>query len=506
METTDRNVVIVIGDFDLDKSPFTQRNLELHRATLNTAPELFNFTKAIIVADFPGRFGLIKQCYEELFPLAQDHGLGLAVVVHSFDDFNQVAAIRKWGANGTTSKLFEIDKLWEAAEFAARLRIGPSASNVLIQPSNIKLDDDEGLLFRRAFSDCERIYLEPISGGKASMSVYRVHAWMKQSDVGPLPLPFFAKIGTPADVESEKDKYQRYAELYISFNLRPNIDRHRCVQTRARAALIGNFVDDAVPLREALRTGHGIGALFSLFETTLKGFRLQPFASGSKPVAGYLESFVKDRIKVQDFLTKPDVVRRAKQYGLMANPQDLHDQICIAARNLCCIIGPNHGDLHTGNVMVRGGDSILIDFASTTDGPLTADLATLEASLMFGTESWETAKRFAEWSAFIDEIYGMAVTTLHPPALFEIKPGHFSWLRRSLRELRHVLLACEGSGDEAKVVLAAYLMRYARLDIETLKNEEAKTLAFDRHCYALAVAERIVKGFSTGAIAGGKKA
>ena len=115
---------------------------------------------------------------------------------------------------------------------------------------------------------------------------------------------------------------------------------------------------------------------------------------------------------------------------------------------------------------------------------------------MFGTESWETEKLFPEWRVLIDEIYGAQVTTLHPPALFETKPGRFSWLRRSLRELRHVLLACEGSGEEAEIMLATYLMRYARLDIETLKHAEAKTLAADRHCYALVVAERIVKGFA----------
>jgi hypothetical protein len=47
-------------------------------------------------------------------------------------------------------------------------------------------------------------------------------------------------------------------------------------------------------------------------------------------------------------------------------------------------------------------------------------------------------------------------------------------------------------------MLAAYLMRYARLDIETLDEDSAKTLALDRHCYALVVAERIVKGFLAG--------
>ncbi len=77
------------------------------------------------------------------------------------------------------------------------------------------------------------------------MSVFRVHAWMKQSEVGPLPLPFFVKIATPRDVDLEKANYGMFAEMYIPFNLRPNIDYRRCVQTRAKAALVGNFVDDA---------------------------------------------------------------------------------------------------------------------------------------------------------------------------------------------------------------------------------------------------------------------
>ena len=54
-------------------------------------------------------------------------------------------------------------------------------------------------------------------------------------------------------------------------------------------------------------------------------------------------------------------------------------------------------------------------------------------------------------------------------------------------------------------MLATYLMRYARLDIETLKQDGAKDLAFDRHCYALVVAERIVKGFTPAAESGGAK-
>jgi hypothetical protein len=70
--------------------------------------------------------------------------------------------------------------------------------------------------------------------------------------------------------------------------------------------------------------------------------------------------------------------------------------------------------------------------------------------------------------------------------------------------VKHILLACEGSDQEAKVVLAACLMRFSRQKIETLTNAEAVDLANNRHCYALVVAERIVKGFSIGVKVGDK--
>ncbi len=473
MDLPERNSVLVLGDFDLDEQPFAERGLSLSKATIDTAPNFFNYAKAIVLADHPGKFNLAKESYAKIFTLAEDHGLALAVIAHSIEDHSQIAAIKELSKETSTTRIFEVERVAAVAESFARHRIGPSAGAVQIESPGIDLGEDESLLLRRAFFDCERIYLESLGGGKASMSVFRVHAWMKQSLVGPLPLPFFVKIAKPSEVETEKSNYRMYAEMYIPFNLRPNIDRRRCVQTRTKAALVGNFVDDAVPLREALRAGYGIGSLFSLFETTLKGFRLQPFVSGLGKDSTGLDYFVSGRIKLDELVKKQDVIARAVALGLTSTPEELHAKIVAAAKPRKYVSGPNHADLHTGNVMVRGGDAILIDFGSTSDGPLTADPATLEASLMFGTESWETEKLFPEWRVSVDEIYGTEVTTLHPPALFETKPGRFSWLRRSLRELRHVLLACEGSGEEAKIVLATYLMRYARLNIETLKHAEA---------------------------------
>ena len=502
MEFPDRQTVIVIGDFKLDRRPFTERNSSIYPCSLADAPAYFNHAKAVVVACSPNGLGLLRECCAKIFPIAEDHGLALATIVQSDEEFLQAEAIQREYKEIAGSKVFVLSALANAAEYIVRHRVGPSPADLKIEPPTIKLgeeiitlDEHEILLLRRAFYDCDRIHLEPLGGGKMSMKVFRVQAWMKQSEVGPLPLPFFVKFATPLEVAVEKGNYRQFAEHYIPFNLRPNIDRRRCVKTRSKAALVGNFVDDAVPLRDALQIAYGIGSIFSLFETTLKGFRLQPFAAGKKAEKGQLESYIKARIKIDELLAKPEVIANAKKHGLLMSPVELHDRICAAAHPLASIFGPNHNDLHSGNVMVRGGDAILIDFGSTSHGPLTADPATLEASLMCGTDSSEKEGDFLEWKQFIDEIYGPHLLTLHPPALFETRPGKYLWLRRSLRELRHVLFACAATSQEARVVLAALMMRYARLDIESLSTPAAKLLAFDRHCYALVIAERIVKSF-----------
>jgi hypothetical protein len=325
------------------------------------------------------------------------------------------------------------------------------------------------------------------------MGVFRAHAWLKDRIADPCPLPLFVKIDKRESADEEKENYRRYAEHYIPFHLRPNLDRRRCVGMRSCAALVGDFVDDALPLRQSLRCGHGIGALFSLFETTLRAFRLQPFMANAQPMANVLADFVKNRARVHELF---DVtIKRARTLGLTSALENLQQQVSNLAAPLSCFVGPSHGDLHTGNIMVRGGDAILIDFSSTNNTvPLTADPAALEVSLMFGTDEADTQECFEEWRAFIDEIYAPINLTLHPSALFERTPGAFSWLRRSLRELRHIILGCNAKEDEAKIVLAAYLLRYARLGLEHLPAT-LKDLAFDRHAYALVVAERIVQTF-----------
>jgi hypothetical protein len=492
MVEEERNAVLAIGDAAFDESPFIRRRLILVRAIADAAAGQFNSARAVLLCEPMTRPGSIKKCFESIFPAASNYGLWCGALAKTLEEQAQIDAIRKDVAGGEEFPIVQEAKLDDTAEDIARWQMGPPAGAAKIEPATVALDEEQRLLLRRAFSDCSEVFLESFPGGKASLFVFRAHASLANYVVGPRPLPFFLKIASPKEIETEKGKYRDYAENYVPFNLRPNLDRRRCVQTRNTAALVGNFVEDAVSLRACLQSGQS-GALFALFETSLKGFRLQPFAAGEARHKDFLAGFVRERIWIEELSKKDKVINRAKARGLVAEPASVEQKLYRAAERISCFVAPYHGDLHAGNVMVRGQDAILIDFSSAAKGPLTADPAALEASLIFGTDKFDAPDSFLEWRAFVDEMYGSA-ETLRPPSLFGSRPTPYSWLRRALRELRHVLLACEADAEEAKIVLATYLMRYARLDVEGLPTDELRELALWRHAYALVIAERIVNG------------
>ena len=111
-------------------------------------------------------------------------------------------------------------------------------------------------------------------------------------------------------------------------------------------------------------------------------------------------------------------------FGLATDPNTLRDRICEAAKTVSCFFGPYHGDLHPGNIMVRGGDAILIDFSSASDGPLTADPAALEVSLIFGTDEDDKPECFQS-GVFVDEVYESGNLTLHPCRCWKENPDGF---------------------------------------------------------------------------------
>lgn len=330
--------------------------------------------------------------------------------------------------------------------------------------------------------------MKRLARGKRSLDVFCVDALLERSEVGPRPLPFFIKIAAAKDVEDELKNYHRYAEFFIPFYLRPNLDRKRCASNGRLSSIVGNFVEDSQPLRSVLRSNPGPGILFSLFENSLKGFRLQP-SETHETREGLLEEFIKGRSRASE--VPPKVSALARRLGLKESPTQLEASLCSKLNSEKCKLCPHHGDLHCGNVMVRGNDAILIDFSAVKDGPSTADLAAIEVSLLFGTDDVDQPGEYESWKKLVDEVYQ---ELLHPkPPLAERTPGPHSWLRRAVREIRHVTLGCDCSVREKSAVLTAYLIRFARLPIEEFEDKGLRKIALDRHAYALVVAGRIVR-------------
>jgi hypothetical protein len=121
-------------------------------------------------------------------------------------------------------------------------------------------------------------------------------------------------------------------------------------------------------------------------------------------------------------------------------------------------------------------------------GPVTADPASLEASIVFGMRETESPKLQSEWRRFVDELYS---SPLEPP-LPTADHFQFAWINRAIRELRHVVHCCGVSPKEALLVLAASLLRFARFSPCDFKNSTALGISEERKAYAIVIAQRLL--------------
>lgn len=484
----ERSSVLQLGSAEVDVKPFAERLLKLVPCTVDQVAGQANSACGILIAEKGARVGFIRSCFEALRDIADDTGLAFAVFVSSPAEVKVVERLVAELALKSPVEIRLPADTGHAAGFLERWKPGPPMGNPTILPSGLVLKPRTEVLLRRSFHDCDRIYLEPLGGGKDAAGVFCVHAWLRKSIVGPRPLPFFIKFSEPDKIQSERHNYGYYADFYIPFYLRPNLVAARCAQIKGLASLVGNFVEDAVPLRVTLRAGQSPGIIFSLFEISLRGFRSQPAHGPTLTWDSPLQDFVRDRAwasNVQD-----ETIQLARSLGLNSAPTDLQTSLCNAIGSASRKCSPYHGDLHAGNVMVRGKDAILIDFSAVKNGPLTADPATLEVSLVFGTDEDDNPAEFEEWRKAVGEFYDGV--PIHEPPSLGIGPGPFAWLYRAVREIRHVLLGSDCKQEEAAEVLAAYLLRFARLSADKFDDKDLSELARKRQAYALVVAERII--------------
>lgn len=401
---------------------------------------------------------------------------GLHVFVLADDDSRQQGAIDALAEFSEAKSLtFRTEApWWEIAERAARW--DPQRPE-----GDVRLDGDQAergkSLLRRAFADCSSISLERIGGGFSGAYVFRVHAVFQDSVAGPRPLPFFAKVDDARAVSDELQKYQRYVDRFIPFYLRPHLDYSRCIICPSGGILVGDFVEHSEPLRSVLKGDRGRQALGCLFEETLRGWHAQAEQHvGNVPRAIH-------QFKIEKF--PEDRVRSAMDQGACWSPEQLVTRLAelepIAYRQ-----GSIHGDLICGNVQVRGGDAILIDFLTTRLGPIVADPASLEVDVVF---SHHSAKDHDGWAQMVDRFYRSGASRL--PEV-PVEPSPRAWIWQAVRQIRLHGHAFDGERQAYNQAVATYLLRRAvfRANGET---EDAQQFDERRREYAYVLADSMIR-------------
>lgn len=506
-----RSKVLVVGSMSLDETEFTNRGLTVERVELTALkPALFSQARGILIADASDGYGIAAAFFRRHFGDACD--CGLTTLIHT-DGRTSAEAIKLRDLalepfnfspkeiNGQL-KMLVGGSLASLAHTLYEHKPGPElgSPSILVHSPEKRVSRHTRQLLARAFWDCEAITVEQLSGGQTAAGAFRVHAALKWTSIPPQPMPFFVKIGERGNILSERENYRNWVDPFIPFYLRPNVCDQRCVFTLSTGVLVCNFVDGAVGLRDALRSGQADGAIFSLFEVTLRGIRIQSLRS--LPEKGAIESFLRQRVRAaciaKDF---PDRIALAHRLRASVRPPEAIEAALIAhASGLAARWGIYHGDLHCGNVMIRQREAIVIDFGSMPRigdigridfGPLSADPAFLEVSLAFGTDRLDSPDQFDEWRAFIDETF-LSRPTMEPPRP-SLDHFHFVWLQAAIREIRHVVKCCGISDEEAMIVLCGCLLRFGRLSMPDLPTKKLRELSEKKRAYALVVADRMME-------------
>ncbi|PBB84543.1 phosphotransferase [Mesorhizobium sp. WSM3876] len=351
----------------------------------------------------------------------------------------------------------------EIAERIARRPVGPPANpalEIIMAKNGRPLDRRDEPLFQRAFHFCDRIVLQELTGGRSNARVFAVHMTVSGSRAGKRPQPFFAKIDEHAKIAKEFANYREFADRYIPFGLRPNVQD--MVGGAERSLFAGDFADRSELLWDIVRRSVAGSAISSLVEETLAGWRNQaydaPLYKGSVALAMARAGVcAPERIKAsyEEHAARERVVVTGK--SLWERLTNLDDQ--------CYRLAPVHGDLHGGNVVVRNGQSILIDLASVAErGPLTTDLAALETWLAFELPPEEDDR------AYKNEVWAEEIDRLYDPSAFIHAPGPclahapYNWMAVAVRQLRQMGLAAQSCPTEYQTAVAVQLLRRCQWD------------------------------------------
>jgi hypothetical protein len=344
----------------------------------------------------------------------------------------------------------------EVAETSARFDPGPAINQALSihSPECLELTRQQIFLLQRAFYDCTMISLTPLPGGRSATTML-VQATLSNSLAGPHPLPFFAKIDGSAQILTERQCYERYAQSHIAWHLRPNLQPERCLVGAELGILVGSFVIKSESLWTLIAQSRSGGAINSLFDETLASWR--DARSATSEDTG---SIAPELAKVfQHKNVRKRYLGAAAALGFQWEPAAIWEGFLnLPTRRWPR--APIHGDLHAENVRVRGNDAIIIDLARVTMGPPSADPACLEVWIAFELPPTGVQVDEAAWLSLVQGLFAphMVCKPADP-----CESGPLGWLGDSILQIRRLALAKSSPTDYA-ITLALYLMRRAMFE------------------------------------------
>ena len=308
-------------------------------------------------------------------------------------------------------------------------------------------------LFHRAFSNCKKIVLMELTSGKSAARVFAVHMTVDTSPVGLWPQPSFAKIDQTDKIGKEYRNYKQYADRFIPFGLRPNIDN--IVVGSERSLLVGDFVDKSESLWALVQRNVARQAVTALVEETLVGWRDQAYAH--PPERGSVALCMKTAGICNPDNIKDHYFKKAQEKDGAVSPAELWNM--LEGLDQTYRVAPVHGDLHGENVRVKNGQAILIDLASVNQAPFVADLAALETWFAFEPSDKTDLKQYAdtEWRQEIDRLYAPAAF-LHPPGPCD-SSSQLCWMTMVVRQIRTMGIAAQSCPTEYQSAVAAQLLR-----------------------------------------------
>jgi len=233
---------------------------------------------------------------------------------------------------------------------------------------------EKTILLQRAFHDCHKVKLVRNSDGLSGIDTYRVYAIPRDKLVNfAPPYEYFVKIGNRGKISKEYLAYRDFALEHIPFHLGPRLRLNRCALGTQQGIIVSDYVSGSEKLSNCAQDGRAVPIIANLFNTTLRAWQ-DCRRKVENPLQDYLRERMPDKIPKH---RRPLI----KGYENLKKPTELRGLLeKISSKPV--LLGIIHGDLHALNILVRGGDAIVIDFEKVGDErPLLLDLASLEAGL-----------------------------------------------------------------------------------------------------------------------------